>query len=324
MKFSQVAALPLLFSSATLAAPPPTLQERATTSCDQWGTIVSGPYTLYQDLWNEASATSGSQCSTLNSLTNGVVSWSTSWTWVGASSQVKSYANIALTTTGVQLKSITSMPSVWKWGYTGTSIVADVAYDFFTSSTASGSNEFEIMIWVAAIGGAGPISSTGSAIATVTIAGVSWKLYSGPNGSTTVYSFVAVTQATNFSGDMLEFFNYLVAHEGFSTSQYITTAEAGTEPFTGTSAVLTVSAYSFSIVTGGTVATTSTSTKATSTTAVKTTSTSTVAATTTTAASSGGSIAKYFQCGGIGWTGSGTCVSGTTCTAQNAYYSQCL
>lgn len=43
----------------------------------------------------------------------------------------------------------------------------------------------------------------------------------------------------------------------------------------------------------------------------------------TTAASSGG-LAKYSQCGGNGWAGSGTCVAGTTCKYSNAYYSQCL
>ncbi|KAF9449521.1 glycoside hydrolase family 5 protein [Macrolepiota fuliginosa MF-IS2] len=32
----------------------------------------------------------------------------------------------------------------------------------------------------------------------------------------------------------------------------------------------------------------------------------------------------YAQCGGIGWTGETTCVSGATCTALNEYYSQCL
>ncbi|PSR93971.1 hypothetical protein PHLCEN_2v4573 [Hermanssonia centrifuga] len=32
----------------------------------------------------------------------------------------------------------------------------------------------------------------------------------------------------------------------------------------------------------------------------------------------------WGQCGGIGWTGSQTCVSGTTCTVLNDYYSQCL
>ncbi|KAH6717829.1 putative extracellular glycosyl hydrolase/cellulase [Leptodontidium sp. MPI-SDFR-AT-0119] len=34
--------------------------------------------------------------------------------------------------------------------------------------------------------------------------------------------------------------------------------------------------------------------------------------------------ALYAQCGGIGWTGSTTCVSGACCTLSNEYYSQCL
>ncbi|KAH9847489.1 glycoside hydrolase superfamily [Lenzites betulinus] len=33
---------------------------------------------------------------------------------------------------------------------------------------------------------------------------------------------------------------------------------------------------------------------------------------------------EWGQCGGIGWTGPTTCVAGTVCTEQNAYYSQCL
>ncbi|KAI0675126.1 mannanase [Trametes maxima] len=33
---------------------------------------------------------------------------------------------------------------------------------------------------------------------------------------------------------------------------------------------------------------------------------------------------EWGQCGGVGWSGETTCVSGTVCTVQNAYYSQCL
>ncbi|KAF4550831.1 Exoglucanase-like protein [Elsinoe fawcettii] len=36
------------------------------------------------------------------------------------------------------------------------------------------------------------------------------------------------------------------------------------------------------------------------------------------------SQAKYAQCGGIGWTGCTVCAAGSTCTANGAYYSQCL
>ncbi|RDX57114.1 endo-1,4-beta-xylanase C precursor [Lentinus brumalis] len=33
---------------------------------------------------------------------------------------------------------------------------------------------------------------------------------------------------------------------------------------------------------------------------------------------------EWGQCGGIGWSGATTCVSGTVCTVMNAYYSQCI
>ncbi|KAF9445933.1 carbohydrate esterase family 16 protein [Macrolepiota fuliginosa MF-IS2] len=32
----------------------------------------------------------------------------------------------------------------------------------------------------------------------------------------------------------------------------------------------------------------------------------------------------YGQCGGVSWTGSTTCVAGSTCVKQNDYYSQCI
>lgn len=54
-----------------------------------------------------------------------------------------------------------------------------------------------------------------------------------------------------------------------------------------------------------------------STTVVKTTST-------TSAAPTGATVPKYGQCGGAGWTGATVCASGSTCTATNQYYSQCL
>ncbi|RPD82611.1 Oligoxyloglucan reducing end-specific cellobiohydrolase [Lentinus tigrinus ALCF2SS1-7] len=38
----------------------------------------------------------------------------------------------------------------------------------------------------------------------------------------------------------------------------------------------------------------------------------------------GSSAPLYGQCGGIGWTGATTCVSGATCAKQNDYYSQCV
>jgi xyloglucan-specific endo-beta-1,4-glucanase len=116
MKFTQAAALPLLFSAA-LAAPSKTLQGRSTT-CSSWDEIPSGSYTIYQNLWGEADATSGSQCLTLTSVSSGSVEWSTSWTWAGGSYNVKSYDCVALTLSkGVKLSTISSIPTTWDWRY---------------------------------------------------------------------------------------------------------------------------------------------------------------------------------------------------------------
>ncbi|CAE6452690.1 hypothetical protein ACGC1H_003175 [Rhizoctonia solani] len=39
---------------------------------------------------------------------------------------------------------------------------------------------------------------------------------------------------------------------------------------------------------------------------------------------SSAAVAKYYRCGGIGYTGSTTCAEGLKCVEQNPYYSQCL
>ncbi|ORY59949.1 endoglucanase A precursor [Pseudomassariella vexata] len=246
MKFSLLATAASL-AGLGLATPTPTIEKRASTYCGQWDSATTGAYIVYNNLWGEAAATSGSQCTTLTGLSGSSLVWSTSWTWAGGPYNVKSYANVVTSIASKQLSAISKLPSTWKWSYTGTSIIANVAYDLFTSSSASGNAEYEIMIWLAALGGAGPISSSGSAIATVTIEGVSWSLYKGVNGQMTVFSFVASSQQTSFSGDINSFVKYLTGNQGMPTSQYLLSAGAGTEPFTGSNAVLKTSAYSFSL-----------------------------------------------------------------------------
>lgn len=115
MKLTQ-AFLPLIFSAAAIGVPTATLDKRATTICGQWDSVVTGTYTVYQDLWGEAAATSGSQCTTVNSLSDTTLAWSTSWTWAGGSSSVKSYANAVVTQSTIkEISAITSIPSTWKW-----------------------------------------------------------------------------------------------------------------------------------------------------------------------------------------------------------------
>ncbi|KAL0261785.1 hypothetical protein SLS55_003217 [Diplodia seriata] len=246
MKFTS-AALCAGAAALAAAAPTKTLNRRA-DFCDQWGSTVTGTYTVYNNLWGQDNADSGSQCTGVDSLSGDSLAWHTSWTWTGGAGQVKSYANVVLTDVEqVQLSTISSIPSTWKWSYDGSDIVADVAYDLFTSSTAGGDEEYEIMIWLGALGGAGPISSTGSSIATTTLGGVSFDLYSGPNGQMTVFSFVASSSAEDFSADLKDFIDYLTTNQGLSTSQYMKSIGAGTEPFSGTDAVFTTSEFSVSM-----------------------------------------------------------------------------
>jgi xyloglucan-specific endo-beta-1,4-glucanase len=84
------------------------------STCDTWGTITEGSFTVYQvcglyglgwmhplppfcaifadpdqNLFGASSASSGSQCLNLNSYYEGIFSWNTTWTWAGAPFSVK-------------------------------------------------------------------------------------------------------------------------------------------------------------------------------------------------------------------------------------------
>lgn len=165
-----------------------------------------------------------------------------------SSSQVKSYSNVELQKyKRKKLKAISTIPTKWKWSYSGTSLAANVAYDIFTSSSASGSTEYEVMVWLAVLNGVKPLTSSGSPIANVTFSGHTFNLYKGYNGDVTVFSFVSPTKIHNFSSDLLLFLKYLVSNQGLPGSQVITTLGAGTEPFTGSNAVFKTKAYSVSL-----------------------------------------------------------------------------
>ncbi|KAI0826590.1 concanavalin A-like lectin/glucanase domain-containing protein [Trametes gibbosa] len=248
----------LLFLPLLASAAPADLSARASidtsSHCGQWDTVAAGQYSLLLDQWGKDGATSGSQCASLVSLSGSTIAWKTTWQWAGGSG-VKSFTNVQLNQ-GInkQLSAIKSMPTTWKWSQSASgTVVADVAYDLFTAARVGGANANEIMIWLANFG-AGPISSQYGAdgqpvpvAAGVSLAGHAWNLYSGSNGANAVFSFLPASGTiTSFSGDVKEFLAYLTQHQGLSASQFLVTAQAGTEPTSG-SATLTTSAYSLAI-----------------------------------------------------------------------------
>jgi xyloglucan-specific endo-beta-1,4-glucanase len=86
--------LALLLLLPLVSASP--LERRANTAaCGQFDTITSGSYSLLTNLWGESAATSGWQCSTLESVQSNSVTWSTEWTWADETC-IKSFSNIQL------------------------------------------------------------------------------------------------------------------------------------------------------------------------------------------------------------------------------------
>lgn len=312
MKFATPTLGITLLAGTVLAKPTPTrtqpLEKRETTYCGQWDSVETGGYIVYNNLWGQDNADSGSQCTTVKSASGGSVSWSAEWSWSGGQYHVKSYPNAVLQANAARVSTISEMPTKWEWSYSGSNLVANVAYDIFTNNDCGSTPLYEIMVWVGALGGAGPISSTGSTIASVNINGVTWDLYKGSHSQMTVFSFVAQSKnERSFSGDLKDFFDYLVDKQGYPSSQCLYSIGAGTEPFTGSNAVFDTSSYSVSLLTGsggGSGGSTTTSSGTTPT--------------------NGPSCASmYGQCGGQGWNGP-TCCSSGTCTKANDWYSQCI
>ncbi|CAK5262153.1 unnamed protein product [Mycena citricolor] len=246
----------VLLATAPIALSTPVPAELAaaidtSSHCGQYDAVNVGPYTLYLDQWGLGSGVTGSDCASLTSLSGTTIAWKAVWTFNTASGGIKSFTNINVNTgLNKALSAIKTMPSTWKWSQSTSSVVADVAYDLFTANNAGGANVNEIMIWLANFN-AGPISASynaqGQPVAVATnlsIAGHTWNLYFGSNGSNNVYSFLPTSGTiTSFSGDLNLFFKYLTANRGLSTSQVLVTAQGGTEATSG-SATLTTSAFS--------------------------------------------------------------------------------
>jgi len=107
------------------------------------------------------------------------VLYQATWSWSGGPTSVKSYTNVQSSFTQKQLSAYTSIPVAWTWAYTGTNLSCNgepilvpqdmmidtesspVALDTFVGATASGSNTFEVMVWLGLFGGVSPLSANG-------------------------------------------------------------------------------------------------------------------------------------------------------------------
>lgn len=110
-----LALLPVFIASVFASPSSLNIEGRASnvdtsSHCGQYDTVTAGTYTLFVNLWGKKDATSGSQCSNINSLSGNTIAWKTTWNWVGGTG-IKSYSNIQQNA-GInkQLSAIKSIP----------------------------------------------------------------------------------------------------------------------------------------------------------------------------------------------------------------------
>lgn len=118
--------------------------------CSQYAHYSSEGHEFNNNVWGK-DAGSGSQCTYVDTAALDGSSWHSTWSWSGSDDDVKAYPYSGLELgEKLLLDDIKSMPSTTTWGYEGTDIRANVAYDLFTASDPNhdtGSGEFELMIW---------------------------------------------------------------------------------------------------------------------------------------------------------------------------------
>ena len=147
---SNLILLPTLVASANSAVLK-RQQAGVQSLCEQWGSWTGNGYYCYNNLWGQGDATSGQQCTYVDSASDAGVAWHTTWTWQGGQNNVKSYANCGRSVPkGKLMSSITSMQTSVSWVYNPNSVRANVAYDVFTAADPNHvtySGDYEVMIW---------------------------------------------------------------------------------------------------------------------------------------------------------------------------------
>ena len=127
----------------------------------------------------------------------------------------------------------------------------DAAYDIWFNrsrpSTTTGQNDgAEVMVWLNRVGSIQPI---GSKIGTANIAGATWDVWSG-NIGWNVISYVRQQSTSSLSFSVSSFWNDVVSRGLGSNSWYLTSIQAGFEPWIGGTG-LAVTNFSASVNGGG-------------------------------------------------------------------------
>lgn len=226
------ALLTSLVSLAALLTTAP-LAQADTTICEAFGsTTIQGRYVVQNNRWG----TSATQCITATGSGFRITQADGSVPTNGAPKSYPSvfngchYTNCSPgTRLPAQLSAISSAPSSISFTYVN-GAVYDAAYDIWLDPTprTDGVNRTEIMIWFNRVGSVQPI---GSPVGNTSVGGRTWQVWSGSNGTNDVLSFVAPSAISSWNFDVMDFARQAVSRGLAQNSWYLTSVQAGFEPW---------------------------------------------------------------------------------------------
>lgn len=120
------------------------------TLCKDFEYYSSNGYELNNNIWGRSSATSGSQCTYVNSVSQTGAKWTSNWQWQGGRDNVKSYVYSGRQITKKPVSQYNNLETEAYWVYDTNNIRCNVAYDLFTSANVNhptSSGDYELMVW---------------------------------------------------------------------------------------------------------------------------------------------------------------------------------
>lgn len=247
-----LAAAGLLLTSSLVAVALGGTASADTLICEQYGsTVIQGRYVVQNNRWG----TTAQQC--INATSNGfeITTLNGSSPTNGAPTAYPSiffgchYTNCSPgTNLPIQVSQISSATSSISYRYVS-GATYNASYDIWLdpSPKRDGVNQMEIMIW---LNRQGPIQPIGSVVGTANLAGRSWEVWRGSNGSNNVISYVAQSTTSSLNFSVMDFINDTRNRGAITNSWYLTSIQAGFEPWQG-GVGLAVTSFSANVNGGG-------------------------------------------------------------------------
>jgi hypothetical protein len=223
-----------------------------TQICEQYGsTTIGNRYVVMNNRWG----TSAQQCINVTGSGFSITSQQGTGSTSGAPVSYPAvfygchYTNCSPgTNLPMRVSDISSVNSSISYSYVS-GATYDAAYDIWLdpSPRKDGVNAMEIMIWFNRQGSIQPI---GSVVGNTTIGGRTWQVWQGSNGSNNVISYVAPSAISSWNFSVLDFINDTRNRGAITNSWYLTSIQAGFEPWIGGTG-LAVTNFSASVNGGG-------------------------------------------------------------------------